>query len=1468
MDCPVFRKLSLFFAIILLLSPEAKASLAEILRFEHYNTARGLSQNTATSILCDSKGYLWIGTNNGLNRFDGNKFRVFMNEQAGEQNFSHNRIVNIWEDARGFIWFETHDAHYHYFDPVSEKFQSLTYLFPELGEGHAVFNQFMQYSDDEVWIGLSNRGVLRLIYQAESHTYKVTHYTARGSSAISNNNVAFIESDRDGNIWIGTHRGLTFVDAGSLKGDTPLFNHLFISHSFSSIIETATELWFGTKEDGILKFQKHSQLYTYINVENSPTLRSDKILKLHITRNGRIMASFYQDGMQIHLPGTNKWSNVELNGVQVESIYEDRAGKVWIATEKFGITGFDLETGKSEFHQFLDPKQSTLPDTERHIFYEDSNNNLWIGTHEGALNLYDRSKGEFVKYMNDPKNSNSISSNIVMCITEDHSGQLWVGTGQFQGGLEKVILKNPAFEHLLPQPEGNHISDNIVRAVIEDPDKRIWAATKAGRLHVFDEGRKTFVFDRFVCDKGVLTGVNIYTMMVDKDEHLWLGSKGKGILVSHLPLTAYKSLSAMTFVNYQPVDGDSTSLSHINIYSLAQDSLGRVWAGTYGKGLNMALKQDDGSYRFMHITTQNSGISSDLIRNVLVDSHNRVLIASVYGLNVIEEAVVEGAIPKINSFYSGSEPNSLALNDITHIYEDGSGKIWLGTYGAGVNVLDLSEEGKPLFQKYDQSNGLSNSVVYGILGDESGHNLWFSTENGLSRFNRDLGTFESFTSNNGLNFNSFSENTCFKRKDGTLLFGGFMGLELVDPSRIVTPKWNSIVELTDFQLFNKEVPIGPDEPLKKSIAYTNNINLKHFQSSFSFEFSSMDYMSPDMTQYAYLLENFDEEWRVVTAERKAIYTNLSPGEYIFRVKSTNRNGQWADNERALYITIMPPWYKTRWAYMLYSVLIAMLIFVIVATVTKINRYRNDLQIERRVNDLKLRFFTNISHEIRTPLTLIIGPIEDMLKKDLNNGDKPKLELIRKNGTRMLQLTNQLLDFRKIQNNKMTLYVKEFDIVEFTRGIFDSFAPLATHKNIVYSFYTALEHYNIWADPSKLDTVIYNLLSNALKFTDAGKKVRVAIKHNEADDFIEIQVEDEGCGIEFENLSRLFERYTILSGEELAGTGIGLSLSNELARLHHGEIVVVSELNQGSIFTLRLPSGKEHFENDAFVEFSDDAGVLVHSAMQPEDDFSDFPAPAGFVDPLDKRTKIMVVEDNREIAEYICQSLSPEYFSCIAGNGEEAINMLSSQNPDLIISDVMMPVMDGMEMTRAVKENFATSHIPVVLLTAKSSVEDHISGAEHGADAYIVKPFNASYLKAVVNNLIEQRKAIIAKFRDNKTIDPSTLRVNSKDEEFLRKLISFVEDNHTEEFSIEQLANEMCVSRTVFYNKVKGLTGMSPVEFVRQLKLKVAAHLLTQGYNVSEAAMKVGFNDARYFSRQFKALFGHLPSKHLEKGGFG
>jgi signal transduction histidine kinase/ligand-binding sensor domain-containing protein/DNA-binding response OmpR family regulator len=1455
--------LTILLLVSCVLFNQKQLQATEILRFEHYNTSRGLSQNAVTSVLCDSKGFLWIGTNNGLNRFDGNKFRVFMNEEKGHQNFTHNRVVDIWEDLHGFIWFETHDGHYHYFDPVSERFSSLSYLFSDVEEGHAVFSEFLQYSEDEIWIGLSNKGVVRLRYNPQNRSYKESHYTSRGIHAISNEKISFIRADQNGNIWIGTQRGLTLVEKESLQNEEPSFGHLFISHSFTAMIETATELWFGTREDGILKFQKSGQLYTFINSTASPSLKSDEISNLHITKNGTILTSFFHNGMQIFNPRNNRWNDVELHGEQVDQIYEDRYNKVWITTENFGITGFDLESNFSEFHQFMDPQQSTLPDSERHVFFEDSQNNLWIGAHEGALNLYDRKKSDFIQFKNNPKNPNSISSNIVLAITEDHSGQIWVGTGQFQGGLEKIILKYPAFDHLLPQPQSSHISDNIVRALFEDPQGRIWAATKAGRLHVFDNKEKTHVFDHFKTADERLTAVNIYAILLDKSGYLWLGSKGKGLFVSHSPLASYSNLNDLSFINYQTIHDDPESINNNNIYALVEDHFGNIWVGTYGNGISIAQKQNNDTYKFRQITTENSNLSSNLVRHILADSKDRIWVATGYGLNLIENPSLEQPL-EIRNFYAGIDSSTISLNDIIHLHEDKSGRIWLATYGGGINVIDSVHSETAIFQKYDQISGLSNNVVYSIVDDASGNFLWFSTENGLSRFNLKMETFEVFNTNNGLNFNSFSENTSLRGSDGTLYFGGFMGIEVINPEKITIPKWNHKVELTDFQLFNKEVPIGPGQPLKKSIPFTQNITLKHFQSSFSFEFSTMDYLDPDKNQYAYKLENFDPDWNIVSNQRKAIYTNLSPGDYTFRVRATGRSGEWVDNERSLQITILPPWHKTKWAFLLYSVLIVLLVYVVTSTISKINQYRNDLQIERRVNEMKLRFFTNISHEIRTPLTLIIGPIEDMLKKDLDNNDKPKIDIIRKNAMRMLQLTSQLLDFRKIQNNKMTLKVKEFNIIDFTKAIYESFVPLANHKKINYQFSTTLEEFNICADPSKLDTIIYNLLSNALKFTEAEKAVELIIQQDPSDQYIEITVRDEGRGIADKDLPHLFERFTILSGEELAGTGIGLSLSNELARLHHGEIFVSSEVNKGSNFTLRLKTGTAHFEGDQKIIWTNEDTTILPTIEHAVEDVLSQKTTNSHITPMEKRPLVLVVEDNQEIGEYICQSLCPEYASSLAANGEEAIRLLNTQSPDLIISDVMMPVMDGIEMTRCIKENFETSHIPIILLTAKSGVEDQIAGVEQGADAYIVKPFNSSYLKAVSSNLIEQRRQVITKFRDNKTINPNTLNVNSKDEEFLQKLISYVEENHSEEFTIEELADTLCVSRTVFYNKVKGLTGQSPVEFVRQLKLKIAAHLLIQGYNVSEAAIKVGFSDARYFSRQFKALFGHLPSKHVEK----
>ncbi len=1450
----------LFFIFILPLFLNA----SEIIRFEHFNTLRGLSQNSVSAILCDSKGFLWVGTNNGINIYDGNKFRIFLNEQNGKRNFTHNRITRIWEDSRGFIWFETHDGYYHFFNPVTEIFRSLTNTLPETEEIHYHFTDFLQYSENEIWIGLADKGVLRLKYNTQNNDYDITNYSSRGVNTISNDQVSFVRKDKFNNIWIGSHKGLTLIEKENIDSPTPKFQHLFITHAFVDFLETPSELWFATQDAGILISQKQSQRYSYINSQNTPSFKSDNIVKLYKTKSDAIIVSFLNNGIQI-LPKTEKeWKTIKLHGSKIEQVYEDRFGVLWITTENFGISAINSYNLHTDYYSFFNPAEGTVPDLERHVFYEDNKDNFWIGTHEGGLNLYDRKNNAFIQYKNNPSNPNSLSSNIVMAITEDHSGQLWVGTGQFQGSLERIVLKDPAFDFLLPDKRIIHLSDNMVRSLFEDSQQRLWIGTKAGRLHVYKNGEQITVFENFKTNSGTISGVNPYAFILDSKGYLWIGSKGKGILVTQQPLNKYKDLKNINFINYQHIPSDSTSLSNNNIYSLVADTGGQIWIGTYGNGLNRVIEKKDGQREFVRINTQNSNLSSNLVRNLMIDSKNRLWIATSYGLNLMETIPQNDEIAQVRSFFSDSKSKcGISLNDIIHLFEDSKGNIWAATFGGGINKLTNLTPSSATFENFNQIKGLSHNMVYGILEDDEGF-IWFSSENGLSRLNTNRGSFEVFNSNNGLSFDAFSENTCIKTSNGKLLFGGFKGVEIISSDKLVSTLWHNQVQLTGFQLFNKEVLVEPGSPLQKSISFTEKITLRYYQSSFSFEFSALDFLDPEKNQYSFMLENFDTEWNFVGNQRKATYTNLAPGDYIFRVKATNRAGQWMTEERSVQILILPPWYKTTWAFILYSVLLVLMFYVVFRTISEINHYRNELQIERRVNEMKLRFFTNISHEIRTPLTLIIGPIEDLLKRSaLDGSDKNKLEIIRKNGKRMLHLTNQLLDFRKIQNNKMVLKISEFDLVGFTRNIFESFVPLAQHKNINYTFHSQCDCFFIWADPSKLDMVIYNLLSNALKFTEANKSVRIDIEPSKTGEHIEIRVTDQGRGIPKAHLPELFERYTILSGKELAGTGIGLSLANELVKLHEGDIDVDSEPGRGSSFTVRLKTGKKHFDQSDKIAWASQCATTPTTHESTITSEADYVQDEVFIRENGKQL-VMLVEDNHEIREYIRQSLSPEFLCCTADNGQDALNLLNIQSPDLIISDIMMPVMDGLEMTAKIKENFQTSHIPVILLTSKSELNDQIAGIETGAEAYITKPFNSGYLKAMAQNLMDQRRNIISKFRDNKTINPATLKVNSKDEEFLKQLVSFIDNNHSEEFSIETLAEKMCVSRTVFYNKVKGLTGLSPVEFVRQLKLKIAAQFIDQGYNVSEAAIKVGFSDTRYFSRQFKALFGHLPSKHVDK----
>jgi signal transduction histidine kinase/ligand-binding sensor domain-containing protein/DNA-binding response OmpR family regulator len=1444
-----------------------KSHSAEIDRFEYLTTDDGLSQNTVTSILCDSKGFLWFGTMNGLNRYDGYTFKIFQNTHDNPDILTNNRVVSIFEDKKQFIWFETYDGYYHYYNPRSEEFSTLPKYLVNTEEKYSKITYFFQYSESEIWLGSSNSGVYRLIFDKKNETYQQEQFLSRGQYSISNNDIRFIISDSDSNIYIGTKNGLNVLKKSDLDKNNFFFQHYFTGVSFTSAASRGKEVWFGTENNGLVHYGLTSNSFYVYDNENSP-LRSNRIDLLKENSDGNILVG--GSDLYIFKPLDRSWMTISIEGNRIDKIFEDYKGLLWVTTSKFGVHQIDPETGESKHFDLTPPNYLYLSDKERPYFYEDSRKTLWICVHGGGLARYQRESESFVFYRNNPSDPKSISSNTVMCMTEDLTGNLWVGTS-LQGGVNKIIFKNSAFNSVQTNEEFDDFMENVIRSVMEDCNGNIWIASKGGQIKIFDDEInpvRSGLRYPFPAKGGMV--YNVYAMFQDSRGYIWLGSKGNGLAVSTKPFSRFSDdYGNITFYRYQNNESDSTSLCNDNIYCIDEDREGRIWIGTYGGGLCYTTPVDYSSLNFSSLNSMNSNLSNDMIRDIMVDSQNNLWVATTFGLNKLEEKPVTGKEVKFQTFFHNpTDQGSLAYNDIVQIFEDSKHNFWFGTFGGGVEFLDGKQTVKLTFTHYTRSNGLSNNDVFGIEEDVLGH-IWFSTENGLSRLNPTTQSFENFNKSNGLSSNEFSENTCLKTSKGKLIFGSTKGIEVVQPEKILPRETPLKVAFTNFQLFNKNANITtPGSPLKKSITYVEEIDLKYYQSSFSFEFSALNYLDDSKTQYAYFLENFDKTWNYVGSERKATYTNLKPGEYTFRVKAALWDGKWDNKESIIKIKINPPWWSTTLAYIVYLILFLVSSLFVSRIVLRVNSFRNELRVEKAVNEMKLQFFTNISHEIRTPLTLILGPIEDLLAdKKFPDEFKSTLGLMQKNGKRMLHLLNQLLDFRKVQNKKMLLKVASVNISGFTHGIFDNFKPLAHHNGIQLNFEENASPEKVWVDPHRIDSVIFNILSNAVKFTPRGKSVTVKIDEDIKAGEVLIKVADGGPGIESKDIPLLFNRYSILSGETLSenSTGIGLNLSNEIVKLHGGEIRVESEVGSGSIFTIVLKTGTDHFKHYPNVhfmeennEYSDYNGSLDH--IIPENDFlADEKHPSNH---LKHDYTILIIEDNLQILNYLSDALSVEFSVIKAKDGAQGIEMATQFHPDLIISDVMMPVMDGIEMTRKLKEDFNTCHIPVVMLTAKSGIDDQILGIESGAEAYVLKPFNMGVLRSIISNMLEQRKLILKKYRDNKEIAVSDIKVTSRDQEFIEKLVKYIESNYSDQdLSINNLVEFSCVSRTVFYNKVKSLTGLSPIELLRQIKLKIAAQMLLKGYNVNEAAINIGFNDTRYFSKQFKELFGESPSNY-------
>ncbi len=1434
-----------------------------IFKFEHFNSEDGLSQNTVTSILCDRNGFMWIGTMNGLNRFDGYQFKVYKSQRNSDNFLTNNRVINLWQDDKGFIWMETYDHYFHAFNPKTENFISIPdYNNPEYNKINES-SCFLQYEENKILIGTSGRGVYYLTYDSIGDTYQKSLVSDKGRYTISNRNVSFIVKDKDADIWVGTEKGINLLTANELKNQSFDFQHFFIDYNFTSSVVIGKKIWFSTKNNGIVTYDKEKSSYQFINTHNNSLFSTNNILKLYNSKNDLIFVALEDNGLLAYNKTTDKWYPLKIHGKNVVNLYFDSQNQAWVTTDRYGVTRINLNTLQSETYQLTNPQQKAITDRERHYFYEDKNNALWIGLHGGGLAFYNRNENKFIKYENQPNQANSISSNIVHCITEDTSGQMWLGTGQFKGGLDKVIRKNNAFNNIMPDKHINQITDNLVRSLFEDSNGCLWLGTKGGKLYVYNSSlEKIHTFNTLQPYSQSYKQTNVYCIYADKQNHIWLGSKGQGIFVSKNPLpkniNEYKNIS---FLNYTHVKEDTFSLANDNIYSIEQDGFNNIWIGTFGNGLSVTNTTNGyKNLSFHNYNSSNSYLTNDLVRKVKFDSDSNIWVATTFGLNVLHADSLKHNIMHFESIFKNTDQhNKINYNDIVDIYEDSHRQLWFGTMGGGVSKLALPYTKNTDFTSITTKEGLSNDVTYGILEDTEGY-IWFSSENGLSRYNEKDNSLQLFNESNGLLFNNFSESTGCTLSNDKITFGGSQGIVIINPFLLTGPFNESTINFTNFQIFNKDVEIGSkNSPLQKSISFTDHITLNNNQSSFSIEYSALDYQDPGKIQYAFILEGFEKDWNYVGHQTKATYTNLKHGTYTFKVKNATRNGQWNNKIRTLQIKVLAPWWKTKLAISSYILLVLLLLFLAKKIITKVNSYRNELSLEKNINDLKIRFFTNISHEIRTPLTLIAGPLDDIL----HEGKYPEelsrpLNIMQKNTNRMLQLVNQLLDFRRIQNNKLVLSVQEVEIVKFTKNIYETFIPLAKHKALNFTIHSDIESMVIWADVTKLDSIIYNLISNAIKFTPSGKKVFVHIYKDEDNNLARINVTDEGPGISNNQQTDIFNRYMMLNeNQNNVGSGIGLSLAYELARLHNGNIELKSEINKGSSFCFSIPLDKESITKQKHVEELQESKykqvihtnetIVENSNLIPNKNNKELPV-------------ILIVEDNDQIADYLNNNLQ-EYFKCyIAVNGQEGLKAAEIHNPDVIVTDVMMPEMDGIEMTKNLKSNFSTCHIPVIMMTAKTDIEDKITGIETGAEAYISKPINSRYLIAIISNQIKQRKLIISKYRDNKTINPKTLKVNTKDEEFLLQVTEYIEQNYSNDISVDSLVEFCCVSRTVFYNKIKGLTGLSPLEFIRQFKLKIALQLLKKGYSVSDVAFKIGYTDAKYFSKQFKLNYGYPPSQ--------
>lgn len=1417
---------------------------------EHITSDNGLSHNTIRCILQDTTGFLWFGSLNGLNRYDGIKIKTLNPENKNINSLSSGKIKELHKDSRGYIWIRTYTDIIHCYNPYNESFLPIFKTKTERTEKH---NLFYEDREKNIWLGGNNSGCVKI--SIENNKVETKTFSAQNKeNNLPSNTVNHIFEDSKKTVWILTSKGIRLYRNNKLNA--PADNRCE-GMNFLRAYEINHKLYFirvdGKVETFDIKkqtFDKALQVSEKIQVSATALYGETNILISTInkgvfmlnTRNKQVISSTVFAGEYI---GGN-------------AIFQtDQNRNVWMYNMSGNVWLLHATTFKTIKLNLIPANVLQLIDEERYQFKTDKYGNTWISTYGNGLFRYNLKSNELTHFTHQ-KNTRGISSNYILSILIDKNDNIWIGTESM--GINKLSFANRNVKIIFPDPENRYKNGNVVRSLLEDSKGNIWVGTKSGSLYKYnaDLSDKKTIFEN---------GYNVYSMLEDKYGSIWLGTRGDGLL----KLSQGNYNQAVNIRKSQKTG----SLSFNGVFSFTKDRKDRLWVATFGGGLNVKISPD-GTEGFRTFFNNDEWIR--FIRYVFEDKSGDIWVATTNGILRFnpDQFLKDPKKYKYYNFDPESE-NSLSNPEVRYIFQDSKNNIWLATAGGGLNkFVAETASGNGIFIAYKNQQGISNDNIMAISEDDNGL-LWISTESGLHTFNPESSLFQYFKFTDDFSSNMFSESTNWKCRDGRMLWGSLNGFYVFHPQDLNVPddEKNKVI-LTGFFIYDLEAEIGNNKaPLKKSIAYSDKIILKASDKVFHIEFSNLNFRDPKANQFMFILENYEKRWNTSGTYNFATYRNVPPGKYIFKVKSLNSRGAWSEEVTSLTIVVKPPFWLSTFAFIIYFVLIAIASFFAFRIVLKFNRLNNAVKVERQLTDYKLRFFTNISHEFRTPLTLIKGSV-DTLNEIKNKLNEPLQQLISdmdKNTNHLLRLIEQLLEFRKLQNNKQKLNLQQTDAVVFLKEIYSSFSNVAHKMNIEYRFIPSHESMEVYIDKNKVDKIVFNLLSNAFKFTPRGGIITMYAETDETTELLKISVADNGIGVPKDKQNQLFSRFMQINFSA-TGTGIGLSLVNEFCALHKGSVSFSENEGGGSIFSIQLPLNKNVYEKDDFVNEQ-----VVTSNNENKDVYSI----SEFIDQNEnealinlvphtpmagKKYKILVIDDNDDIREFLDNKLSPHFEVITAVDGTSGIEKSMNDDPDLIICDVMMPGMNGFDLTRNLKDNFATCHIPVILLTAYISDEHHIEGIEAGADAYISKPFSMKHLILQINKLLEKRELLHKHYASNEStenvIENTTNDIPEKDAHFMQ-LVEELLDMHltNPEFSVDEFANMTNTGRTLFFKKIKSLTGYSPNEFIRFRRMKKAAELLkTYKYNVSEVSYMVGINDPFYFSKCFKAQFGCSPSKYL------